>query len=488
MPFLQRIFTAMMFKSPDREISSSNNFLEAVRSGDLDRAKALQQKGGPMILNKRLGRLTAVHIACDKGFDDILAWLLEIGASINDITPKQQTALHLAALAGSLKCMKLLIATGHDIECTDRDDKTPLMFAALSGSTDCVVFLLKHGASSTAMDKSGFNALHYGAKSANVEVVQAMNNLSVNVNATTSTGESALHIAVRERQWMSVRFLKTLVDRNIRNESGQTALDLAIAQRFSLGKSELRAREESFINQLQPKGPLIGFPLLLAILWYTLPSGFAASFLGQFFVILVVLSVPFFLLLCKSKSGVILPNRSDYETAIDELGFNGHLSSKDCRLCHFCQTVGPVRSKHCHSCKCCVPALEMHHHVFDNCIGQNNFGIFLAFLIIVFLMSWCHFLIIFFGEGYLAFWLTPSMAFCGGMTWVAGLEVFLLFNNVYAEEVIHLRNLPYFQDNASFVNPFDKGSIMANLKARLFQPKFDNERFVRDYREKRTLI
>lgn len=57
---------------------------------------------------------TALHYACDKGYIELSAILLEYGADPNGKDKFGDTPLHISATCDSLKCIKLLLDNGAD--------------------------------------------------------------------------------------------------------------------------------------------------------------------------------------------------------------------------------------------------------------------------------------------------------------------------------------------------------------------------------------
>ena len=72
--------------------------------------------------------------------------LLDYGAPVNDVGPKNRTALHYAAAGGFLRVIALLLDHGADLTLRDEDGNTPFDLALRSGKTAAAALLEDRGA------------------------------------------------------------------------------------------------------------------------------------------------------------------------------------------------------------------------------------------------------------------------------------------------------------------------------------------------------
>ncbi|XP_065835404.1 myotrophin-like [Oscarella lobularis] len=96
----------------------ANDFVWAIKNGEMDRVKALAPKND---LNKELlnGRM-AIHFAADYGQADVISYLAEKGANVNVPDKHGITPLLSAIYEGHADCVKLLIKLG-----AKKDGKAP---------------------------------------------------------------------------------------------------------------------------------------------------------------------------------------------------------------------------------------------------------------------------------------------------------------------------------------------------------------------------
>ena len=89
---------------------------------------------------------TILHLACRRGYDEIIQLLLDHGALTEIQGCRMGTPLHIAAEHGRLRAAELLLDHGADVEARDTSGNTPLHVAAAWDSLAVVQFLLTRGA------------------------------------------------------------------------------------------------------------------------------------------------------------------------------------------------------------------------------------------------------------------------------------------------------------------------------------------------------
>lgn len=110
---------------------------------DLDKLNA-ELEAHPELINSKEDGLTALHIAADRGYLDIVQALVKAGADINVKTDDEDTALHLGKLAWILVCV---FAYSH----------TPTI-ACISDQLETAKFLIASGCDKTLLDSEGKTA------------------------------------------------------------------------------------------------------------------------------------------------------------------------------------------------------------------------------------------------------------------------------------------------------------------------------------------
>ncbi|KAI4180245.1 MAG: hypothetical protein L6R41_007353, partial [Letrouitia leprolyta] len=99
---------------------------------------------------------TALRIASEKGYVEVVTLLLQAKAKVNARDRKRlRTPLHAAAINGDETMAELLIRHGAHVEAKDGDLMTPLHHACEAGKDRIVALLLNRKANTEASGKHG---------------------------------------------------------------------------------------------------------------------------------------------------------------------------------------------------------------------------------------------------------------------------------------------------------------------------------------------
>ncbi|KAI1427614.1 ankyrin repeat-containing domain protein [Xylaria sp. FL1777] len=240
-------------ESPNCELEILRLFVE--RGVDV----TLEQRGGDPITTT-----TPLIVAIEKGSEDIVEILLDMGVNVN-ASYGGHSPLHLSASAGHAEIIRSLVAEGAELEsCTARrwtplhegwkypeclealldgganidaisEDSTVLYIATWNGELESVKLLISRGADIEVtcefpgMRHSNFTPLLAAVWNGHHEIVRALLKAGANVRARGPNKETALHLAVsRPSKPMIQALLEYNLELDVQDDTGVTPLLRAI--------------------------------------------------------------------------------------------------------------------------------------------------------------------------------------------------------------------------------------------------------------------
>lgn len=99
--------------------------------------------------------ITALHLAAERGYTDVMYSLIKAGADINAMDNNNNTALHYCAIGGSANACSLLLSEGSNVKAQNIDQATALHIAVWKGNHELVRRLLNYNDSFEITDNSG---------------------------------------------------------------------------------------------------------------------------------------------------------------------------------------------------------------------------------------------------------------------------------------------------------------------------------------------
>lgn len=121
-------------------------------------------------------KLSAIHLAAQRGWDDVLDKLLSLNESLANLKlrPDGETPLVKACYLSEKKAAETLIRHKANVNLVDGKGNYPLIVAAFCGNLVVVELLLAQGADPNCYDIKGFGPLHYAADIGNAEIAAAL--------------------------------------------------------------------------------------------------------------------------------------------------------------------------------------------------------------------------------------------------------------------------------------------------------------------------
>lgn len=133
-----------------------------------------------------------LFLAAEKGYFDIVKYLIENGANVNEKVDNSRTPLHTAAEKGYFNIVKYLIENGANVNEKNANGRTALRHAAYNGHLGVVQYLVAHGAKVDTKDTWRCTALHYAAWYGYLEIVKYLVEQGANIDATNYDGDTPL--------------------------------------------------------------------------------------------------------------------------------------------------------------------------------------------------------------------------------------------------------------------------------------------------------
>lgn len=176
---------------PDISNSGKNTALiVASEQGYLNIVKQLINAGANVNAQSKYG-LTALIVAAAEGHAHIVRELIKAKANVNLTRESGDTALLLASGKGYTEIVEILLASGAKVDAQYQNGFTPLMRASYNGHTNTVVILLKSHPN-TEIIGNGNTALIWAALQGHAEIVNKLLAAGAKVEAKDQYGSTAL--------------------------------------------------------------------------------------------------------------------------------------------------------------------------------------------------------------------------------------------------------------------------------------------------------
>uniref|UniRef100_A0A3Q3FB83 Protein phosphatase 1, regulatory subunit 12C n=1 Tax=Labrus bergylta TaxID=56723 RepID=A0A3Q3FB83_9LABR len=257
---------AQFFSVKRVRFDSAAEFLAACASGDteeaqvmLNEAKETKLRNGEdvtEIINcANADGITALHQACIDGSMEIVSFLLERGANVNQVDSEGWTSLHVAASCGHPDIAEFLLQQGASLSAVNCDGDVPLDIV-LDETTESLLqdYTLRQGVDLEAAKrleeeqimkdarawlndgpptdlrnpKTGATPLHVAAAKGYLEALKILCQCGLDVSAVDFDGWTPLHAAAHWGQGEACRVLtEQLCNMEARSNAGQTPFDVA---------------------------------------------------------------------------------------------------------------------------------------------------------------------------------------------------------------------------------------------------------------------
>jgi ankyrin repeat protein len=200
-----------------------NELFDAIKSGDIDRVRALLDASPALANAADASGVSAIVFAKYNRRDDIARLLADRGANID---------VFAAAITGNAARLADLLAGDPSLAHSfSADGWTPLHLAAFFGNDECARTLLDAGAKVNERSTNAMRnmPLHAAAAGRRTEIVRLLIERGAYVNARQRGGWAALHAAAQNGDVEMARLLIAAgAEAPVRADNQQTPLDLAL--------------------------------------------------------------------------------------------------------------------------------------------------------------------------------------------------------------------------------------------------------------------
>ena len=170
----------------------------------------------------------------------VVGKLIYRGMDPNTPTEKGEPALVFAVRSGAPKTVAYLLKQpGIQIDATNMADETALMLAANANDLASANLLIEAGAS---VNRPNWTPLHYAASKGHTAMMRLLIENDAYIDAESPNGTTPLMMAAYYASPNAVKLvLEEGADPLLRNQDGQTALDMALVKDQKLSAQYIRA-------------------------------------------------------------------------------------------------------------------------------------------------------------------------------------------------------------------------------------------------------
>ena len=247
--------------------------------------KCLLENGGDLCLKNKFGQ-TTLHIAAESGCMKICKTIVEIHDGIdimNTVDIDGRTPIFEAVDKGFLEIVKFLLNSGGDLNFRNNQGNTALHTAAINGhlalndriqySAEVVIFILANVIDKNPANENGDTPLHEAAKKGFLEICKLICQHVKHTNPENNFGQTPIFNAVEVGKLETVKLLfECGGDLNVRTNQGNTPLHSAAmnghteAVKFILAnvvdKSPVNKNGDTPLHQAAKNGSLEIFKLI----------------------------------------------------------------------------------------------------------------------------------------------------------------------------------------------------------------------------------
>ena len=329
------------------------------------------------LVNYNLTRATNNFISIIKSFKKPSEQNL---AYINQKNNKGYNALLYSAFRGNLEIFNKLMENGADISTTNSSGLNALHLAAQGNFPNIIIFLIeKYEFDINSRDNKGNSALHWAVFSNSRETVDYLIYYNIDISLKDNDDDTALQIAMRKKNQYLVKRLREDYG-SFFNKKGKEVKIKQNENEFSKNQNQRRDLFKNKLFTTKTTNLSVAFPFLLIlfilegfnqiiILW-----GYNNYFMSFVFFMLFSMLLFFYFASSYSEPGEIATK------CINSLPILAEQGEDMKNVCPWCINYMTEKTNHCFLCKKCIKYQEFHDNYINNCIGKNNFSLYMSLL------------------------------------------------------------------------------------------------------------
>ena len=301
---------------------------------------------------------------------------------INQKNSKGYNALLYSAFRGNSEIFNKLMEDGADISTTNSSGLNALHLTSQGNFPNIIIFLIeKYGFDINSKDNKGNSALHWAVYSNSAQAVDYLIYYNIDINIKDNDDNTALEIAIRKGNQNLVKKLREDYSSFLSKDGKK----VKIKQNESEPETQNKQNNNIFsllINKFidnDSKG-ISALPFLLIIIVLEVVNqiiiliGYNNYFMSFVFFILFSMLLFFYFSSSKSEPGEIA------EKCINSLLTLAEQGEDMKNICPWCVNYMGEKTRHCFLCKKCIKYQEFHDNYINNCVGKNNFSLYMSFL------------------------------------------------------------------------------------------------------------
>ena len=332
------------------------------------------------LVNYNLPKAVNYFISIVKSYKKLFPEYL---AYINKKNTKGYNALLYSAFRGNLAIFTKLMENGADINSSTTSHGLNALHLASQGNyPNIIIYLIeKYGMNINSQDNKGNSALHWAVYMNSPQAVNYLIYYNIDINLRDNDNDTALDIALRRNNFYLVKKFKDdycLLDKKTKESKiKQDKVEL------NKQKTGFTLMLKSLLNKIignEPTKSSFAYPFLFFVMVVELFNqiiiirGYKNYFMDMVFTILFSILLFFYLTASKSDPGEI------FTKCINSLVLLAEQGEDMKNICPWCINYTSEKTHHCFLCKRCFEYQEFHEPFINNCVGRNNFSLYMSFL------------------------------------------------------------------------------------------------------------